>query len=1380
MRTKKRKPHIALILAVSLVGILFSVSAQADYKGFGSVTRGAEDSPGGYETYHVTKLADDGSAGTLRDAVSQGGRYIVFDVGGTITLTSSLYIQSSYITIDGSSAPSPGITIVQPGDITTTIYPPSGTVSDIIIHNLRMDGQSPGAHPGTGDLWGLDGGEGTITRVVIDHVTAIGSPDGVFDVRGDTSDVTLSWNFMYDTMMTMIIDAIDSSYVTQRISLHHNVFARANERQPLLEWHCDLIDVVNNVIYGWGWIENGDHGMWIRYNAGVTNPSLNVENNVYHFVSTEIAPWGNEDNAIRFERGPDEGNVYFNGNILPPEEVDAVSSSGRLPIPAYAEVTKYAASTLGDKVVPYVGTHYPTQEEQDLLSEISIAIGGQGHVLSFSSTSGGSVTNPGEGSFPYDDGTVVSIEAMADDNYYFVNWTGTAVDAGKVAIASAASTTILVDAYYTIQANFATDVHALTISSTSDGSVTNPGEGTFLYDDEVVPIEATADENYHFVNWTGTAVDAGQVDEPGSASTTVTMNADYTLQANFSIDQRNLTISSTWGGTVITPGEGTYPYDHGTAASVIAAPTANYHFVNWTGTAVDAGKVANPNAASTTVTADADYTIQANFSIDQHNLTISSTSGGTVTTPGEGTYPYDHGTAASVVAGPGASYYFVNWTGTAVDAGKVANPNAASTTVTVDADYTIRANFGESDGIAPTVTNCSPAAGDIQVSLNSIIILHVTDAGIGVKASSVIITLDGDTIYTGDTLEYSSATGICYRTDTIADYTYTYQSSQIFDFDESKTITVNATDLGGIPMTEESYSFRTEMYSFGQNKQVNSGLDNNDRPVTVRDSSGNIWAVWHAGPAGSRNIYVAKLAAGADAFGTSVQIRSNSSDQTNPAVALGTDDKLYVVWQDNREGDWDIYGSTSTGGTTWSVEQRLVDSDDNYNQTNPALAVDSQSPNRAHVVWQEGGAGDRNIYIATSSNNFVTNTVTPITSNPSDQTDPAIAVDSSYTVYVLWTDARNPTNGNDIYGAASSGWTNVPIVTKAADQSSPAFAVESTGLILHMLWVDKTPGDSDIYYASSDGLPGSLLTGSSIIDDSSGADQLYPTIAVTGTTDNNLKVFGCWQDWRNTDTDLYFADANSVVYPKPDSDPARNVFVGDDGTNTNQGEPAIGIDEYGHPYIMWADNRSTNTDIYYAGCTYVDPVPLASELVLASNGATVGTYPVESIDDVSIVILAGACPHDVTITVSKIVNQPAFAAPCLGGYDFGPSGIQFDQSVTITIPYIFSGSDGSAKPYWFNSLTGILSQQGITDIKDTVINPTLHALSFETTHFTVFYLFAGGGGGGSGGGGGGGGGGCSASASGEGNIVEYILPYIGLVVVMVMLKMRDARYRKGT
>jgi hypothetical protein len=381
-------------------------------------------------------------------------------------------------------------------------------------------------------------------------------------------------------------------------------------------------------------------------------------------------------------------------------------------------------------------------------------------------------------------------------------------------------------------------------------------------------------------------------------------------------------------------------------------------------------------------------------------------------------------------------------------------------------------------------------------------------------------------------------------------------------------------------------------------------------------------------------------------------------------------------------------------------------------------------------------------------------------------------VNSANTVYVVWTDKRN--GSNDIYGAASNSgpWTNVPIVNKAGNQSSPAIAAETAGSILHLLWVDDASGNSDIYHAATNGLPSTPVTGSSIIDDSSGRNQVEPTIAVTGSTGNNLEVFACWQDRRNVagasgDTDLYFAEVSS--------DGGTNVFVGDDSTNSNQSQPAIGVDAQGHPYLVWSDSRSANAQIYYAGSTYLDSEAVDSELVAASAGATVGVNPasIDSVEDVSVTVPAGACPCDIRITISKIKNPQEFSVQCLAAYDFGPSGIQFNQPVTITIPYAISGTGTLTTPYWFNSLTGALSQQGITDIKDMVISPTLHALSFKTTHFTTFYVVEG-----MAGGTGGGGGGCSVSATGNGSIVEFLLPYVALAAAMMILRLRDAHQRK--
>jgi len=71
-----------------------------------------------------------------------------------------------------------------------------------------------------------------------------------------------------------------------------------------------------------------------------------------------------------------------------------------------------------------------------------------------------------------------------------------------------------------------------------------------------------------------------------------------------------LTIASTAGGSVITPGEGTFTYDEGTAVSLVAEAEEGYQFVNWTG---NVSAIADSNAAATNITMNGDYSITANF-----------------------------------------------------------------------------------------------------------------------------------------------------------------------------------------------------------------------------------------------------------------------------------------------------------------------------------------------------------------------------------------------------------------------------------------------------------------------------------------------------------------------------------------------------------------------------------------------------------------------------------------------------------------------------------------------------------------------------------------------------------------------------------------------
>jgi hypothetical protein len=83
---------------------------------------------------------------------------------------------------------------------------------------------------------------------------------------------------------------------------------------------------------------------------------------------------------------------------------------------------------------------------------------------------------------------------------------------------------------------------------------------------------------------------------------------------------------------------------------------------------------------------------------DTYQLTISSTSGGNVTTPGEGTFTYDAGALVQLVATPDDGYQFRSWTG---DIEHIADPNAASTTISMNRNCSIVANFETEGGTGP-------------------------------------------------------------------------------------------------------------------------------------------------------------------------------------------------------------------------------------------------------------------------------------------------------------------------------------------------------------------------------------------------------------------------------------------------------------------------------------------------------------------------------------------------------------------------------------------------------------------------------------------------------------------------------------------------------
>jgi len=353
----------------------------------------------------------------------------------------------------------------------------------------------------------------------------------------------------------------------------------------------------------------------------------------------------------------------------------------------------------------FVGLVFAGNEDYVYINKAQYIIEGLGidvepqYSLTVSSTPGGSVTDPGEGRFIRDEAEEVALVAIPNPHYHFVEWTG---GEGAIANPEAAETTITMSDSYSVTANFELDPgwYSLTVSSTEGGEVSVPGEtepggDPFIYEENAtVYLVAKNYTHYHFTDWTGD--DVGTVGNVTAASTNITMYDSYSITANFELDEGwySLTTFSTEGGSVTTPDEGISVHAANTTVDIVAGPNEGYQFLKCTG---DVSTIDDIYAASTNISMNASYSITATF-LTPHpepvmaTLAISSTEGGSVTTPGEGLFSYPLGTEVSLMAEAASGYRFIYWSG---DVSTFADIDDASTTIIMNGDYSITANFGK-------------------------------------------------------------------------------------------------------------------------------------------------------------------------------------------------------------------------------------------------------------------------------------------------------------------------------------------------------------------------------------------------------------------------------------------------------------------------------------------------------------------------------------------------------------------------------------------------------------------------------------------------------------------------------------------------------------
>ncbi len=237
-----------------------------------------------------------------------------------------------------------------------------------------------------------------------------------------------------------------------------------------------------------------------------------------------------------------------------------------------------------------------------------------------------------------------------------------------------------------------------------------------------------------------------------------------------------------------------------------------------------------------------------------------------------------------------------------------------------------------------------------------------------------------------------------------------------------------------------------------------------DCPAITIDSSNKIHVVWHDYTPGAPEIYYKKSPDGGTTWSATKNVSLTSGHSYTPAIAPDSGNAIHIVWHDFTNGPAEIYYKKSPdGGTTWGASKRLTwtlgDS------ASPAIALDSG--NNIYVVWKDETSGKSEIYFRKSASGGATWGVAQrLTWNSGWSEKPELAIDSGNAIHIVWYD-DTPGNAEIFYKRSTNGgttWGSTQRLTWNSGWSGyPAIAIDSSKTI-HVVWYDTTTGNFDIYY----------------------------------------------------------------------------------------------------------------------------------------------------------------------------------------------------------------------------------------------------------------------------------------------------------------------------
>jgi hypothetical protein len=250
---------------------------------------------------HVTNLNNSGD-GSLRAALESGAGQVVFDVGGTITLTSSL--EPSNVIVDASTAPDYVIIQTDPGFGGPAFWCGDNT----LLRYLIVRPGAPATQSSTCRAVSMAGA----VNVAFDHCDFAWSTDE--NVTGyPVQNLTIQWCFIYEGLWhSTHPDGPHSKGAVlngTNINVHHTLWAHNDQRNPRVYDVVGggVVDIANNVVYDWG---TGAVG--VSRDEGYTQ--INIRANYYkaglstHATHPIITPAGT---------GSDMPAIYVSENVIP-------------------------------------------------------------------------------------------------------------------------------------------------------------------------------------------------------------------------------------------------------------------------------------------------------------------------------------------------------------------------------------------------------------------------------------------------------------------------------------------------------------------------------------------------------------------------------------------------------------------------------------------------------------------------------------------------------------------------------------------------------------------------------------------------------------------------------------------------------------------------------------------------------------------------------------------------------------------------------------------------------------------------------------------------------------------------------------------------------